>query len=448
MTTLTRTIDANPLAAFQVLDTHARGAVTVEGRIDALATISAGSKNGKAPSVNRDGRISLHDPEGRAAGLAAALNATDGKTLTIAFPFDDPAQFIQQRFAEYSASRLLAYGDAQGVTVIGERGERVQHPAGSPEYDAVVSRCKVTVSVYFTLATWGVDGRSPAVVFPDGLGFYRLRFTSRNSLQNLVAALQLLGKLSGGRIAGVPLDLQLVNREVTGPDGSRRTVPVWTFTMRPPQTLQLSSANFQATLGLALAAGEALVLPAPAPETIDVATVDVVPDDEPQALPAPLTAREEVQLATGFNPDQVRRRYFAVTQDTPYRDRPGRAQLVEAVTAHHYEADADQVTDSLSTLLDRADQDLADLLIVTAEEWVRGWQTLVKDVRTAYASAKAVGRQDDADALQGEFEGWRKDPAQAARLLERLQRLSHFEPAETNPLLDDGDLAASAQATA
>jgi len=106
------------LTGFESLDVYAGGIKTETPRVDALATISAGTKkkavkNGKEiwyPVVSRDGTIHLHDPEGRAPKLAEMLRK-DPKLLTITFAFDNPQQFIMQRFVRYSASRLEVYGD-------------------------------------------------------------------------------------------------------------------------------------------------------------------------------------------------------------------------------------------------------------------------------------------------------------------------------------------------
>lgn len=419
---------AQPQEQITLLDVYAEsGVAEYAPRLDALGTISAGSKapNAKAPTINRDGSISLHDPEGRAAGLAATLSAADGKRLTIAFPFDEWSACVQMRFAEYSASRLLAYGDEKGITQIKEGGQRVFLEAGTPEFVAQKARCKVTTNVYFVLAAWNLkdaDGGNlgPGVTFPDGLGFYRLRFTSGNSLKNLLSAWNLIKKLSGGRIAGVPLDLQLVNREVSGPDGSRRNVPVWTFTMRPPTGIQLTSRNFQATLSQALKSGQDLVLPAPDSEAIDAAFVEVLAPDQDE-LPA-LTDREVRQLENGFNADAVRRQYFALTEETPFRHRPGRAELIEAATGRVSNGLAERVTDSLSKALDWADQDVADCILKTAQVWAESWKKQAGEIRTLYALA---GKHNlDTSKLQTEFAGWREDAAKTDALLARLNELT------------------------
>uniref|UniRef100_UPI002869CFD2 hypothetical protein n=1 Tax=Deinococcus sp. TaxID=47478 RepID=UPI002869CFD2 len=144
-----------------LLDVYADGGVReVTPRVDALATISAGSKakTASSPTINRDGTISLHDPEGRAAGLAATLAAADNRVLTVAFPFNEWESVVQMRFAEYSASRLLTFGDQTGLTEITEKGERNFHPAGTEPFDALKQRCKVTVNVYVVLAAWELKG--------------------------------------------------------------------------------------------------------------------------------------------------------------------------------------------------------------------------------------------------------------------------------------------------
>lgn len=339
-------------------------------RVDALATVSAGRKGANnVPQASRDGTIVLHDPEGRAPGLKAALEAAGFKSLTVAFPFNDPNQFIQQRFAEYSASKLLAYGDAQGLTVIGAKGERVFLEAGSSEFREYLRRpgLKVQVSVYFHLAAWEPE---PHIYFPDGFGYYRLRFTSRNSLHNLKATLDHLRKFTRGLIAGIPLTLRLVNREVAGPDGSRRNVPVWTFTMQPPTTQTLTSGNLQRLLGAGLEAGRSLVLPPPQAEGYELAALEG-PDPDLDDPPDP-TEADLRRLETGFNPDEWRGRYFAITQGTPYAERPGRAWLVHRAT--------DGSTDSLKAVLSWASAEACEAVCREAEAAVARWRSLEGEI--------------------------------------------------------------------
>lgn len=317
---------------FQILDPFSdTGIAKTEPRLDALATISAGTKSAaNIPSVSRDGKIVLHDPENRATGLREALETTEYKRLTIAFAFDDPSQFIQQRFAEYTASKLVHYGDQHAITRIDTKDKRVTMSAGTPEYQDALRKCKAQTSLYFTLATWEPE---PSIVFPDGFGMYRLRFTSRNTMQNLKAQINLVRKFSGGRLAGIPFDLYIQQRDVADKDGSRRKVPVWSFVMRPPQSISLTTKNFTQLMNNVLDVGKSLHMLPPASETLELI------QGEPQELDLDEASYEIIEpsqeekkrLESGFNPDEWRERFFAVVGNSPYANHPGRGWLIRRV---------------------------------------------------------------------------------------------------------------------
>lgn len=274
----------NMIDSFKLLDVYAGGISEEAPRVEALATISAGYRakgDGNrpgAPQRSRDGTIYLHDATGRATGLKRALDKAAGKRLTIAFPFDDPGRFIHCRFMGYTASELLAFGDETHLMILipGQGYRRVE--AGTADYEAWLRKCKVSVSVYFVLAEWGSDG--PEIVFPDGVGaYYRLRFTSRHSLRSILAGLRSIGQFTQGRIAGIPFDLTIDYREVAGPDGKKRTIPVWSLASKPPGEKRLTSRNFSETMQFALEQGAALMLPAPPEPTLEDALA-MPPDDD------------------------------------------------------------------------------------------------------------------------------------------------------------------------
>lgn len=345
-----------PLDRFGALDIYAEGAVAEAEatRLDALATISAGYKNDKGlPVRSRDGTIYLHDPEGRAPGLRAALEANEGKRLMITFPFDDPRLFIQQRFAQYSKSRLLAYGDQFALTTISEKGVRNELRAGTPAYAAALRECKVNVSVFFNLVEWvEQDGNvSPVITMPDGMGFYRLRFTGRNSLRSFLGQLKLITQFTAGRIAGVPFDLRLTDREVADPTGARRSIPVFTITMRAPH-LRLTSQNFRQLAEAGLAQADRLRLPEPLPETIETAMADGEPYDldapapaleagpttdtiaadsrlEPDPMPEP-SEHDVARMRSALDYDTERARFFALVRGTDLEGDEARAELIES----------------------------------------------------------------------------------------------------------------------
>ena len=347
---------ANPWASVGLLKPHAHGLSDEPARIDALATISAGFKkqggNGKTfPQVSRDGTIHISDQSGRAPGLAAELKRRGGKSLTIAVVSNNPSEVLQQRFAVYSTTRLLAYGNEQGVTVIhvrdvqGPDGKivpeavRKHYPAGSDKYNEAVEKCKVQTSFYFVLARWDDQGQ-PKLIFPDGLGFYRLRFTSLNSAENIRSQLAYIASLpiTQGRIAGIPLELSIDYRDVAGPDGSRRNVPVWTLVLRPPETIELDVAQTTRILESGMEQAKGLALPMPRLETFEAAESegpDIDLDREVIEGEARTVTADEARTLRGggkADPDWLIRQYFAGAGRTSLRDDDGRERFLLAFT--------------------------------------------------------------------------------------------------------------------
>ena len=350
---------------FELLDVYAPGGIVESSsRMDAIATISAGKKDGNMPKRSTDGTIFLHDDENRAPGLLAALELNNRKSLTIAFPFDDLGLIIQQRFTEYSASNLLAYGDKNGITQLTKKNgqpHRVFHLPSSPQFEEIKARCKVSASIYFHLARWNEDGQSE-VFFPDGLGFYRLRFTSRNSLRSIVASLQTTSKYMGGRIAGIPFELSIDNREVAGPDGSKRRVPIWRCLFKTPREIALSSLNFREISDRALEQGKALMLAPPPPETLELAALEGPEID----LDSPTDA-EIAQLQNGGGCDEAhyKARFFAEVKGTALDSKEARAKWIG-----DFCVDKElEPTHSLAELLARiTDEQAQDFIAATQDE--------------------------------------------------------------------------------
>lgn len=398
MTTLA-TITANQFDTFEVLDVYSEtGTRETTSRPDALATISAGYKSDKGlPTVSRDGTIHIHDHEGRAKGLADILAKNKNKKLTITPAFDDPKAFIQTRFARYSASRLEAYGDQHGITEIVDTGkkravngkqepiyEHRTHAAGTPEYQALKSTCKVSCSLYFYLAAWNDDG-TPKILFPDGFGMYRLRFTSRNSLDNLLGNLKTVAYYNGGRVAGVPFELQIVAREVADPTGARRKVPVWTMTMKHPTIKELDSRAVRQMLTAGIQEAQQLSLPAPRAETIDMATGEIIDVDLDQTV---LDDDDLRQLSDGQSPRFRMKKWYATVRGTILEDDKSRHNFLATLT------DYDSILDAAKYL----EQSQWDDLITAANQWINEHhaqeQQEKQDQRMATATA-AEGVTED-----------------------------------------------------
>jgi hypothetical protein len=341
---------------FPMLDVYADDGLSEvqPGRITALATISAGGKkenNGrKIPFVSRDGTIYIDDSREKVPGLCAALEQRGNKALTIAFPSDDLCAFIQQRFVRYSATKLEIYGDQSSVTVF-HGDQRNVYPAGTPEYREAIKACKVNVSVYFHLAEWTPDG--PVMTFPDGLGLYRLRFTSRNSLHSIVGYLQTLAtNYTSGRIAGMPFELSIDYRDVADPKQERRVVPVWQIVFRPPTGINFTTQTYRALMARSIEQGAIINLALPEPETYEIAAIE-----------GPVADLDESDLQTIDSPQDIKcdaahwtKVYFAIVEGTYLQTNEGRDYIMRRYSGNAYDG-------SLSAFLaDATEEDAQGLM--------------------------------------------------------------------------------------
>lgn len=363
-------IATNGAAALGRLDPYAAGIAAEAPRVDALAVISCGYRaegQGNRPGLPKASRpgdaqqIHIHDPLNRAPGLEAAVKDGGGRQLLIAFPLDDPRQFIIQRFTRYSASRLEAYGDEASATWIhpATDGKEAWHQtflAGTPEYERLVKTCKADTRIYFCLAEWTPNG--PEVVFPDGLGVYAIRTTSRHSVRSIIGSLAYTSRFTRGKIAGLPFVLCVDHREVAGPDGSKRVIPVWTITTKPPEGARLSSRTFRELATTALREGASLMLPAPDQQTWEDADAEGPPlVDEPND-------QEIAQLERGglCEYDHWIKTWHALARDTAFGNEEGRAAFIGAYTH--------DATTSLSHFLQGASEEDAAALVAALGEAV------------------------------------------------------------------------------
>lgn len=318
-------------------------------RTDTFACISAGYKNDRGtPVVSRDGTIYIADPENRAPGLAKALAKGGGKRLTIAMPSNNPREFVSESFRLEGKTRLEAFGDESSITVIKANGDRVVHPAGTPDYKVWREKCKVSTSIYFLLAEYDAADQ-PQLVYPDGMGLYRLRTTSPNTRDNLMSQLRQISRMTGGWVAGFPLEVSITYRNLAGPLGDKRNCPVFVFALKPPKLMTLTSRAFaQIAIGAkeTLSLAPQLALPE-ARETLEQALADF---DEPPS-----------SLTTGLNPEQFRRRFFAVCKGT-HMDTDDRRKAFVAWYTGQLDADGSRKTKSLARFLGSATVDEAEAL--------------------------------------------------------------------------------------
>lgn len=397
---------------FRILDIYSEDGTTVSGqRPDWIGVISAGFRNKDGwPEMSKDGTIYVapSDRE-RAKHLVAALAANDNKRLTICFMDDDLDSIIIQRFARRSATALEVYGDQHKLTEIKlvghepefyangkpkidkETGQPVQRPiyehvtymAGSPEYKALLRTCKTEVHVLFALAEW--EGMRPVVKFPDGVGPYALRFTSRNSLQAIAGKLlEISTKMTRGRIAGIPFELSISYREVSAPDGKKRKVAVWRLDFDPPQMVRLvDSGNLQHLLSAAIDEGRRLRgLPAPA------YGIEQAMAEEPD-VDLEMGVERAVEMLTNGDPPCDARyweaQWFVSVRGTRFESDEARGDFISNYTHGH--------TDSLSEFLSEATEQEASELLAFLDHEIQA--SKVDSMRQSAERFQAMDGDDD-----------------------------------------------------
>lgn len=385
-------------SGFRLLDRYADdGVATPSDRVTWIATISAGylTQNARGiayPRASKKGDAKwIHlrpGDEERAPGLVKALEEGAWRSLTIAMPWDDPRLCIRQHFEERSSGRLITYGDDRSLTFIELRNtgkkdrngdpieEGVHHTylAGSPEYRQAMDRCKVSTDVFFWLARW--KGLEPKVVWPDGMGVYRLTFTSRNSARSFESELRGLASLTGGRLQGLPLELSLDFREAVDGLGKRREICVWTPRLKPPTTMELTPAVWHDLATKALAQARAVYILPPATPTYEELDAD---GGEPDLdLPAPRDL-EIVQQGGLCDADFYKSAWFARVKGTSLDSDRARERFIAAYAG---------TTGSLADFLANATEADAAALLAKAGEHV------AREQATAHTAQQARRYED------------------------------------------------------
>ena len=425
---------------FVALDPYAPGGIAEqESRPTWLAAISAGHKvktnKGEIPQSSKQGEIYIHIEEGEGGGLIALLGAEQDSDyehcfvsppsarLMVALGSDaewdgarqewDLSGIFSQRLVRRSAGALQVYGDHTKlteivlknvkVTVDGKEEtrrvpEHVDHYAGSPRFAELLPTTKAETRMLFCLAEWTEQQRA-RMPFPDGLGWYSLRFTSRWSRRSLVGKLQEVCSLTQGHLRGIPFGLFISYMNVPGPDGKTRKIPVWRLEFKPPTMLALSSDNFRSTIGGALEEGRKLLLIEQPKDTIEHAQrVEDVDLDSPEAI----------EILTNGSPqcnaEEWEARWFSFVKGTSLEGEQARGAFLERFTQG--------ATSSLATFLDSAtDADCGRLLGEAAEQVGEEREAATNAaVEAALAAYRAHQGRSDGEAT---VEGARDDAAAA-----------------------------------
>lgn len=162
-------------------------------------------------------------PDGVNTSEAAAtafynVYGPEPREITVAFPSDDPENFMPQYLAAYRGGggrhELWCKGDGENAGRADGNGGYTSIPClyrDCPIYQE--GKCKELTRLLFLL---------PDV---EGIGVWELDTTSYHSAQNLVSSIQLIRQLTRGKIAMIPLKLRVVPK-VVNPDGKTKTVYV------------------------------------------------------------------------------------------------------------------------------------------------------------------------------------------------------------------------------
>ncbi|MDY6796989.1 MAG: hypothetical protein SWK76_17155 [Actinomycetota bacterium] len=191
----------------------------------------------------------------------------DCRELDIKFPVDDPEVIASQYYRRYGknperegAGRLICKGDGENATYIDpETGEIMKIKCLGPECEAYrQEKCKMTMYLLFII---------PQLV---ELGVWQLDTSSFNSIVNVNSGMEYIRRITGGRLAMVPLKLRLVPKEVFPLEVGRTTVYVLELNLAPGALGQLEEGKAPAALP-----------PAAMPEAAEVekeASEDLYPD--------------------------------------------------------------------------------------------------------------------------------------------------------------------------
>lgn len=337
----------------RMLDARAPGGVVVYDatiiKPQWAACISLGKKAGDNPASSKKDDplwIHLHEDMGDAPGIRAALAATNHKSLTVTMISDNINECWVQSYAAYGSRKIS--GDEKSLTVMKFSNKTLEYsktfyadePKGADgfnNYDKALAECRVQYWLQFVLCEWGDDGR-PRTIYNDGFGLpYRFRTGSKRTFESLVASMQAVQALNGGRLAGVPFTLKPAFPNALTPQGERRRVVRMQMSVCPPGGVILDNAQLRRALNCALEDRNLLALPAPIEMTQETRLLamavddnEIEADDETGEVVNTKHSTIAEQIATTGTVTEIRvKDYFRATQNTPFTDDKRRPGLVQ-----------------------------------------------------------------------------------------------------------------------
>lgn len=149
----------------------------------------------------------------------------DGKIrrIPITFLYDDISLNFQSRYACYMGKTLFCSGNGiEANQVVPDENKKIKGynvvPCTCHRADFNYSgkdKCKITGKLQFIIRGSEKIG-----------GVHVFRTTGRNSVVSILSSLTMIQRITGGCLAGIPLDLVISPKQVLDPDGNAQTIYV------------------------------------------------------------------------------------------------------------------------------------------------------------------------------------------------------------------------------
>jgi hypothetical protein len=151
------------------------------------------------------------------------------KELPVMLLYNDPDVNFQTRYSCYIGNRLWCCGDGEGAQRLQQDGKYQPVPCPCLRLEACYTgkdKCKPNGTLQVLLQ--GVDRIG---------GVWKFRTTSWNSVNSIMSSLKLIQAITGGVLAGIPLNLVLSPKTVTVP-GTGQNMVVYVVSLEFPGTEQ------------------------------------------------------------------------------------------------------------------------------------------------------------------------------------------------------------------
>ena len=148
-----------------------------------------------------------------------SLDGEKPKTIPVRLLYDDPSMNFPTRYAAFKGKTLFCSGDGINGEVL--KGE-------GPERKTVPCPCDRLEMGYKGEAKCKINGNLSVII--DGAGevggVWKFRTTSFNSVDGISGSLAFIRQVTGGKLAGIPLNLIVSLKVITDVNGKSRNVSV------------------------------------------------------------------------------------------------------------------------------------------------------------------------------------------------------------------------------